>query len=119
MPKLMLRGLIAAPHTPLRADGSLNLEQIPALCSHLIQAGVSGVFINGTTGECHSLSLDERRCLAERWKAAVAGTPLQWVVHVGGNCIEDAKCLAAHAEKLGAHAIAALAPSYFKPQTIP
>jgi N-acetylneuraminate lyase len=41
------------------------------------------------------------------------------VVHVGSNCIEDAKTLAAQAEKLGAVACSALAPSYFKPRDVP
>ncbi len=40
------------------------------------------------------------------------------VVHVGSNCLRDAAALAAHAEKAGAAAIAALPPSYFKPETI-
>jgi N-acetylneuraminate lyase len=40
------------------------------------------------------------------------------VVHVGSNCLADARTLAAQAEKLGAAAISALAPSYFKPRTL-
>jgi dihydrodipicolinate synthase/N-acetylneuraminate lyase len=39
------------------------------------------------------------------------------VVHVGSNCLADAAALAAHAQKLGAAAVSALAPSYFKPHS--
>ena len=75
-------------------------------------------FVGGTTGESSSLTVDERLALAERWVAAVKGTPLRVVVHVGSNCLADARGLAAHAEKLEAAAIAALAPSYFKPRSL-
>jgi len=43
------------------------------------------------------------------------GSALRVIVHVGSNCLADAAALAAQAEGLGAAAIAALAPSYFKP----
>ncbi len=76
------------------------------------------VFIGGTTGESSSLSLSERLALAERWLAAVKGTAMRVVVHVGSNCLDDARTLAAQSEKLGAAAIAALAPSYFKPRSL-
>jgi N-acetylneuraminate lyase len=39
-------------------------------------------------------------------------------VHVGSNCLTDAAALAEHAEKIGADAIAALSPSYFKPSNV-
>jgi N-acetylneuraminate lyase len=47
----------------------------------------------------------------------VKGTSLRFVVHVGANCLADAKQLAAHAQTLGADAIACVAPSYFKPKS--
>ena len=40
------------------------------------------------------------------------------IVHVGANALTDARDLAADAQQLGAHAIAALAPSYFKPRSL-
>jgi N-acetylneuraminate lyase len=43
---------------------------------------------------------------------------LRVVVHVGGNCLEDAKALAVQAEKLGASAVSAVAPCYFKPRDV-
>lgn len=109
---------MAATHTPFRADGSLNLAIIDKQAAHLLENGVTLAFIGGTTGECHSLSLDERRALAKRWCAAARGTPLRVVVHVGSNCLADARILAAQAAKLGALAISAHAPSYFKPRCL-
>lgn len=111
-------GLIAATHTPFHADGSLNLDAVEKLAAHLLRDRVETVFIGGTTGEWSSLTVDERRQLAERWTAVARGTPLRVMVHVGANCLADARGLAAHAESLGACAIAALSPSFFKPATL-
>ena len=113
-----LRGLVAATHTPFHADGSLHLAVVEKQAAHLLANGVSQVFVGGTTGESSSLTVEERRALAQRWIEVARGTAMRVVVHVGSNCIEDARALAAHAEKLGASAIAALAPSYFKPRSV-
>ena len=76
------------------------------------------MFVGGTTGEFSSLTFEERLALAARWAALVKGTSLRLVVHVGANCLADAKHLAAHAQTLGAAAIAAVAPNYFKPKSL-
>ncbi len=114
-----LHSIVAATHTPFHADGSLNLGGVERQAAHLWAAGVRTVFIGGTTGESASLTLDERMELAVRWcevAREVAG--MRVVVHAGANCIADARALAAHAEKVGAVAVSALAPSYFKPRTV-
>lgn len=113
-----LHGLIAATHTPFHADGSLNLGAVEKLAAHLIRERVGTVFIGGTTGEWSSLTVDERLRLAERWIAVARGTTLRVVVHVGANCLPEARALAAQAESLGAAAISALAPSFFKPRSL-
>ena len=118
MSPVSLTGLTPATHTPFHADGSLNLAVVEQQASHLLANGISTVFIGGSTGESHSLSLDERRALAQRWTDIVRGTAMRVVVHVGSNCLTDAKALAEQARKLGAVAISSLAPSYFKPRNL-
>jgi N-acetylneuraminate lyase len=113
-----LHGLVAATHTPFHDDGSLNLQMVEKQAAHLVKNGVRIVFIGGTTGESPSLTIPERKNLAERWGKVAKGTPLKVVVHVGSNCLEDSRALAAQAEQLGAVAISALAPSYFKPRSV-
>ncbi|MCU0702735.1 MAG: dihydrodipicolinate synthase family protein [Fimbriiglobus sp.] len=113
-----LTGLVAATHTPFHADGSLNLAAVERQAEHLIRSGVGTAFIGGSTGESHSLAVDERLQLAERWAAVARGSELRFVVHVGSNCLADARRLAAQAQTLGAAAVAALAPSYFKPKSL-
>lgn len=115
---IQLRGLVAATHTPLDATGQLHLPAIERQAEHLLRNGVQTVFIGGSTGESHSLAADERMALARRWSEVVRGTTMRLVVHVGSNCLADARTLAAQAQTLGADAIAALAPSYFKPKSL-
>lgn len=110
--------LVTATHTPLHADGSLNLAVVEQQAAHLLGHGLDAVFIGGSTGESTSLTVAERCALAERWCAVAKGTPMRIVVHVGANCLADARELAAHAEQLGVAAIAAVAPSYFKPRDL-
>ena len=118
LPRHPLHGLVAATHTPFHADGSLNLAAIERQAAHLLSDGVATVFINGTTGECTSLTLDERRATAQRWFEVARGTAMKISVHVGSNCLADSRALAAHAEQLGAISISAFAPSYFKPRDL-
>ncbi len=113
-----LHGLIAAVHTPFHNDGSLNLAIVERQAAHLQSNGVAAAFIGGTTGESHSLSLDERLALTQRWMDATRGSSLRIVVHAGANALVDAAALARHAESLGAAAVSALAPSYFKPRSV-
>jgi N-acetylneuraminate lyase len=112
-----LEGLIAAPPTPMRPDGGINLDAVDEVCRVLTANGVAGAFICGTAGESLSLTPAERRQVAERWRAAV-GRDFALIVHVGHNCLPEAKDLAAHAQEVGADAVAAMAPSYFKPANV-
>lgn len=114
---LRLTGLVAAPHTPMHNDGSLCPEAVPAQAQLLRESGVQGVFIGGTTGESLSLTVSERMAITEAWSDAVRGK-MPIVVHVGSNCILDARSLAGHAARCGASAIAAMAPSFFRPSSL-
>jgi len=108
-----ITGLVAAPHTPMGADGSVRVEGIDKLAELLARNGVAGAFVCGSTGEGLSLSLDERMAVAERWTAA--GGDLRVIIHVGATSLVDAKVLAAHARQAGAWGVGAAAPAYFRP----
>ena len=110
--------LIAAPVTPFTPDGDLALDVVESLAGWLVRQGVDGVFVNGTTGESHSLSATERLRLAERWVEVLRGSGLRCILHVGSNAVRESRELAAHAQRIGASGIAALAPSYFKPADV-
>jgi N-acetylneuraminate lyase len=114
-----IHGLVAATHTPFTADGALNVAVIEKQAAHLIAQNVERAFIGGTTGEWSSLNYEERLALAQRWIEVARGSTLKIIVHVGANCLAESRGLAAQAQKLGALAISAVAPSYFKPANIP
>jgi len=114
----MLSGLIAAVHTPFDARGNLNLDVVPAQAFGLKANGIETAFIGGSTGESASLSLEERLALTEAWVKASEQAELKVVVHVGSNCLRDSQRLARQAEEKGALAVAAFAPSYFKPANL-
>ena len=118
MPLISFTGLVAATHTPMKADGSLNLAIIEKQAAHLIGNRLTAAFICGSTGEAHSLSIEERKQMARRWSEVVKGTRLKLIVHVGHNSLPEAQALAADAAKNGADAISALAPNYFKPARV-
>ena len=115
---IKLHGLVAATHTPFDKDGELKLAVVEQQAEHLLRSGVNTVFIGGSTGESHSLTVDERLALAHRWSEVVRGSKQRLVVHVGSNCLADSRTLAAQAQELRADAIAALSPSYFKPKSL-
>jgi dihydrodipicolinate synthase/N-acetylneuraminate lyase len=110
-------GLVAAPPTGFRGDGEVDLDVIEPMAEHLRREGVAGVFVNGTTGEGASLSVEERERTAERWRK-VLPAGMKMFVHVGHNSLPDAQRLARHARGIGADAVAAIAPGFFKPMGI-
>ena len=112
MSPFRLHGLVAAPFTPLHADGSLNLALIPALAEGLVSNGIQGAFVLGTTGEGLSLTDEERRAVAEQWVRAAAGR-LSVLVHVGHLSVRAAAGLAAHAQAIGADAIGTCGPFFY------
>lgn len=114
-----LQGLIAAPFTPMHTDGSLNLSVIPAYYELLKDNGVNGAFINGSTGEGVSLTITEKKQVAEAWAAcAREDTGFKVMPLVGGTCIADCIELAKHAKQNGLYAVAFTSPFYFKPADV-
>ncbi|XP_030640592.1 N-acetylneuraminate lyase [Chanos chanos] len=111
-----LRGLVAATFTPLTPEGEINPSLIGSYIDYLIEKqGVKSVFVNGTTGESLSLSVEERKRLAKEWCEKGKGRLEQVIVHVGCMSLKDAQELARHAATIGADGIALLSPSFFKP----
>ena len=114
----LLKGLIAAPYTPMKEDGSINLPKIREYADKIAGFGcVSGVYICGSTGEYASTTVEERKAIAEAWVSYAEGR-FKVVVHVGSNCSKDSAELAAHAKAIGADAVASIAPNYFRPASV-
>jgi N-acetylneuraminate lyase len=102
-------------------DGIINYNTIPDLFHHCINTGADGIFLNGTTGECMSLSVDERLKLVEVWtdyRKKINRPDFKIFVHVGScNLYETAK-MAEHAQAHGVDGVAMVATFYFRPKTL-
>ncbi len=108
-----LKGLVAATYTPMDDDGRLKLDEVPSVVDRLIDEGISGLYVCGSTGEGMSLTGSERRLVAEAFvHAAAHRVPV--IVQVGHNSVTEAAELAAHAQEIGVDVASATAPSYFK-----
>lgn len=108
-----IKGLIDAPFTPFYENGEVNYEPIEAYAKLLVKNGLKGVFINGSSGEGYMLTDEERMKLAERW-VEVAPSGFKVIVHVGSTCVKSSHKLAAHAQKIGAWGIGAMASPFPK-----
>ena len=115
---MTLTGLIAAVFTPMNEDGSVDLAAVPALADYVIDTGNTALYVCGSTGEGPSLSSAERQAVAEAYVSAAAGR-VPVLVQVGHNSLREGAALAAHAAEIGADAISAAPPSYFKVGSIP
>jgi N-acetylneuraminate lyase len=78
-----LQELIAATFSPMHADGSIAPEVVPIQAAFLAAQDVGTVFITGTTGECHSLTCDERLALYDAWSRSGHAHGLAVIAHVG------------------------------------
>jgi N-acetylneuraminate lyase len=112
-----ITGLVAAPFTPMHADGSINFDKVPDVVNLLIDNKVKGMFVCGSTGEGPSLTTEERKQLAETFVKA-ANKQLKVFVHVGHNSITEARLLAEHAQQIGADYISATPSTYFKVDSV-
>ena len=119
MPQVIdpLQGLVAATFTPLREDRSLHLDAIAPMVDRLISQGIAALYVLGSTGEGASLTFDERCAVAESFVCAADGR-LPVIVQVGSESLMQARHLAAHASRVGADAISAVSPVYFKPDSV-
>ena len=110
-----INGYVAAPFTPMKENGDLNLNLIPKYADFLVRNGVDGAFVCGSTGEGALLTREERMAVAEKW-VETSNEKLKVIVHTGGTNLRDQQALAAHAEKIGAFAVSAMAPAFLPPK---
>ncbi|MEO6814402.1 MAG: dihydrodipicolinate synthase family protein [Ginsengibacter sp.] len=110
-----LQGLIAAPFTPMDKNGNLNVSLIPEYYQFLKHNGVTGAFICGSTGEGVSMSVQERKAVAEAWADATNHDEnFKVMLFLGGTSIADCKELAIYAKQIGLYAVSFTGPFYFK-----
>ena len=106
-------GIFPAFYACYDKDGAINPSGVRALARWLLDRGVKGLYVGGSSGECIYHSVAERKLVLENVMAEVGGR-LTVIAHVACNNTADSRELAAHAQSLGVDAIAAIPPIYFK-----
>ncbi len=88
----------------------IDIDATAAFARRLVDAGVHGLVLAGSTGEFHLHTPPERRALLEAVIAACPGTPV--LAQVGAPAQRDAVALAKHAAQAGAAAVMLITPYY-------
>ena len=100
--------------TPMHDDFSTNHEALADTVELLIDGGVNGIVVAGTTGEYYAQTMDERMALMREVHGLIGGrVPL--VVGTGALRTEDSIEYAKAARELGADAILVATPPYSVP----
>lgn len=107
------KGIFPAFYACYDDEGNVSSERTKQLVEFLIEKGVSGLYVGGSSGECIYLSVEERKQTLEAVMEAAKGR-ITIIAHVACNNTKDSCELARHAEALGADAIAAIPPIYFR-----
>ena len=110
---MKFEGIMPALVTPLTTDERINVPVLRELLAYFIEKDADGFYIGGATGEGLALRTEERMILAEESVAAVGGRK-PCIIQVAATDFNDALALAKQAEAVGADAISATAPLFFK-----
>jgi len=106
--------VLTAMVTPFAVDGGLDLDGAQRLASELVEAGNSGLVINGTTGEAPTTTDVEKAALVRVVLEAV-GDRAKIIAGVGGYDTAHTVAQAKAMHEIGAHALLAVTPYYNKP----
>jgi len=115
MPHTRLRGVYAAALTPLRSDGSIDLEGLPLLLDFLARRGCHGALLLGTTGEGPSFAPAERlQILRTALEVRQAHPQMRLLAGTGTPSLQETIDLTRFAFDLGYDGVVVLPPYYFR-----
>jgi 4-hydroxy-tetrahydrodipicolinate synthase len=112
---LTFEGIHAALVTPFDTDERVDEAALAGLVTDLLDRGVAGVAVNGSTGEFPALSPQERRRCVEVVRAAANGRGVV-TVGVGAMRTREAVAHAEHAAEAGADCLLVVSP-YYEPSS--
>ncbi|EMU55662.1 MULTISPECIES: dihydrodipicolinate synthase family protein [Clostridium] len=107
------KGVIPAVLTVFDKKENIDEVGMRQLVSFLIDKGVNGLYLTGSTGEGFTMTSEERKKVVEIVIDETAGR-VPVVVHVGAIGTKISIDLAKHAESVGADGISSVPPFYWK-----
>ncbi|HEV7305261.1 dihydrodipicolinate synthase family protein [Ensifer sp.] len=111
---MKFEGIYTPAITPIGQDGEIDRKGFAVVLESLIEAGVHGIIIGGSTGEYYAQSAEERFALAALARDVI-GSRLPLVVGTGATRTEDSVAFAKAAKEIGADAILVSSPPYALP----
>nr|MBC8512095.1 dihydrodipicolinate synthase family protein [Dehalococcoidia bacterium] len=106
--------LLTAMVTPIDTDGNVDYSQAKKLATALLDSGSDGVVVSGTTGECPTLSREEKLRLFGEVKSVVGDRGVV-IAGTGSYNTADAVELTREAEKTGVDGCLLVVPYYNRP----
>ena len=110
-PNHQFLGIIPPMITPLNPDLSLDVDHTERLMDYLVEGGIHGLFILGTTGEFAGICQDVKSDLI-RLTCRKAGSKIPVLVGITGCSLVESLDLASIAKDSGAAALVAAPPFY-------
>jgi len=106
-------GILPALITPVDENGALKVAALEKLINDLIDQGADGFYVCGATGEGVTISKEAHMAMTEETVRIVDGR-VPCIVHVARINVAEMLELAAHAEAVGADAVSAIPPIFYK-----
>lgn len=106
------KGIFPAFYACYDEMGQVSPERVRMLTRFLLDKGVQGLYVGGSSGECIYQTMKDRKTTLENVMAEAKGQAAV-IAHVACNNTAESMELAAHAESLGVDAIASIPPIYF------
>ena len=106
------RGIVTPVITPLSIDGKIDRESLKRLLNFIIDGGVNGIFILGTTGEAPSLSYHQKHEMIVN-ACELAGDRVPVFVGITDSSPAESLLLDRLAKEAGATAVVAAPPFYY------
>lgn len=93
----------------------IHYEMIDKYAHMLKTKGIHGVMVNGYTGEGFTMTVEERKKVAEEWFKVTRKYDLKMLLNIGGMSMPETYELAEHAEKLMVDAVMVMVDFAYKP----
>ncbi|MET0440186.1 MAG: dihydrodipicolinate synthase family protein [Devosia sp.] len=107
-----IKGVLPALVTPFDENENFDEGRMRAVVDFLINRGVDGLYVTGSTGEAFMMSPEERKRALEVVTDEVKGR-VPVIAHIGAISTSLSIDLAKHAEKVGADALSSVPPFYW------
>lgn len=111
--KKMFEGIITPMLTPFSKKGEVDEKKLQDLVKFLTDNGGHGLFPISSTGECSSLTIEEKKRIIEIVLDSVVDTPV--IPGTGSSSIQETIEMTQYAEKMGCEGVIIVTPYYLQP----